>query len=365
MSMKKIKVAQACNLLSDYSGNFICSLKSIEFAARNNNVQLETIYILPKGRADLEWIIELQHQYKVYFITVKPFFAAAKEIYKICRQENVDVLHAHYFDQYPLALAGMFTHTKIVDHYHFFYTRSPSRWKQVVHLLTIRLAIDKLVGCSQASRDSLISGGVPAKMCTYITNRIDFSRLDMSKEVQPFDATKNNLLIFGTFFYTKGCDLALKAIEPIAEKYNIVLNIVSHNLEGLMADVEHTLGYEPAWVKYIKPTECVGDYYRNAQIFLSPSRNEGFCTSIDEAAYCGCPVIKSNIESMVHGFDGEDFIRVPLTVEALRDKIVEVLEMEPERRKAMTESFRNQVIEKFDISIWGEEVLQVYNDVLQ
>lgn len=202
-------------------------------------------------------------------------------------------------------------------------------------------------------------------MCTYIANRIDFSRLDLSKNPQPFDADMNNFLIFGTLFHIKGCDLALKAIEPIAEKYNISLHIVSHNIDSLKADVKQTLGYEPQWVKYPLTTECIGDYYRNATVFLSPSREEGFCTSIDEAAYCGCPVIKSDIESMVHGLDGEDFIRVPLTVEALRDKIVEVLEMEPERRKAMTESFRKQVIEKFDISIWGEEVLQVYKDVLQ
>lgn len=360
-----MKVAQACYLLGDYGGNFIRSLMSINAAATRSEVPMETIFILPEGRPDLEWIIELQRHYKVYFISVKSFFTMARDIYMICRKEKIDILHAHFFEQYALAFVGVFSRTKVVNHYHFCYKRSPNKLKQQIHLLTIRLAIDKFVGCSKASMDSIIEGGVPRKMCTYIANRIDFSRLDLSKNPQPFDADKNNFLIFGTLFHIKGCDLALKAIEPIAEKYNISLHIVSHNIDSLKADVKQTLGYEPQWVKYPLTTECIGDYYRNATVFLSPSREEGFCTSIDEAVYCGCPVIKSDIESMVHGLDGEDFIRVPLTVEALRDKIVEVLEMEPERRKAMTESFRKQVIEKFDISIWGEEVLQVYKDVLQ
>lgn len=212
---------------------------------------------------------------------------------------------------------------------------------------------------------SLIDAGISDNKCTFVTNCINFSRLDISGETNPFDSSKNNLLILGTHFNRKGCDLALKAIEPIAEKYNIVLNIVSHNSQGTKNAVEQTMGYSPTWVNYRPTTENIGDYYKNSAIFLSPSRDEGLSYAVMEAAYCNCPVIKSDIKSMLYGLEGEDYITVTLTIEALRSKIIEVLTMGSECRQVMTTALHNQVIEKYDISAWGHEIMETYIDILK
>lgn len=67
---------------------------------------------------------------------------------------------------------------------------------------------------------------------------------------------------------------------------------------------------------------------------------------------------------MVYGLEGEDFISVPLNVEALHDKIVGILTMDSDKRQAMTDSFRRQVIEKFSIPNWGVEILEKYKEVM-
>lgn len=365
--MRHIKVAEALNSVADYGGNLISSLNEVEAAAKRDGTPLEMIYIIPNSRPELEWIKDLQRNHKVYLIPEAPFWTVAKEMYGICRKEKVDVLHTHFYQPFVPALTGALTKTKVVAHFHNTFAATDSRVKNMV-MKTFRLlspALDRCVGCSEEVYNSLLENRWPVNKCGYVTNRIDFSRLDASKDNEPFDATKNNVLILGTHFIRKGCDLALKAIEPIAEEFNIVLQIVCHNVEQCSTEIVQTLGDVPAWVKFPPTTECIGDYFRNSQIFLSPSREEGFCTAVLEAAYCNCPVIKSDIVQMVHGMENEDFIRVPLTAEALRDKIVEILEMDSVSRGAMLESFRQQAIEKYDVSIWGNEVLQIYKDVLR
>ncbi len=364
MDKKTLKVVQACEYLPDYGGNFMDSLRSIETAAERVGTPLEVIYILPEGRPDLDWIKELQRNHKVYFVTRKSTYATAKAICNVCRKEKADILHRHFYSSAVLILTGFLTRTKVLRHCHNTFSKSSSILKESVRR-GMNLAIDKFVGCSEEAMNTLVDGGFPKGKCTFVTNRIDFSRLDVSTNLRPFDSSKNNLLILGSDFMRKGCDLALMAIEPIAKEYKIELQIVCHNEALARENVRRVLGYEPEWVKYPPTTQNIGDYYRNSKIFLSPSRKEGFCYGVVEAAYCNCAVVKSDIPAMVHDLEGEDFVRIPLTVDALREKIVEILTMSPEQSSEMLAGFREQVIRKFDVSIWGDEVLQLYNSVMK
>lgn len=270
--MKPVKVAQLCNFLADYGGNFIESLRSIETAAAKDGTPYEAIFILPEGRPDLDWIKELQRNHKVYFISCKSKIAIACAVYAICRKEKVDIVHSHFFGCVELSLVRMLTKAKTVYHTHNPYAKKTNILKESLRKFIQSVSVDKFISCSKATMDTLIAGGIPAEKCTYVTNRIDFSRFDASGNRHPFNLTKTNLLIFGTHFIRKGCDLALKAIEPIAKKYNIVLNIVSHHSEQTKAEVKETLGYEPEWVEYPPTTENIGDYYKNTPCSIARRR---------------------------------------------------------------------------------------------
>lgn len=363
--MRPLKVALLCNYLADYSGNFIDSLLSIERAALADKTPYESIFVFPEHNKKIDWIDELQLNHKVYFIPTKSKIAATRAIYNICRKEKVDIVHGHFFGFGELMLVGVLTNIKTIYHFHNPYRVSPNRIKEAIKHFFQYISVDKMIGCSKAMMDTIVAAGIPARKCAFVTNRINFSRLDTTVNDRPFDATKNNLLIFGTHFIRKGCDLTLKAIEPIAEKYNIILNIVSHNREQTKKEVVEVLGYEPAWINYPPTTNNISDYYRNSQIFLTPSRSEGLSYAVIEACYCGCPLIKSDVPSMHYGLDNEDFVTIPLEVEALRKKIVEILSMDSDSRREMIESFRNQAIEKFSISVWGAEILEIYKDVVK
>lgn len=111
------------------------------------------------------------------------------------------------------------------------------------------------------------------------------------------------------------------------------------------------------------PTDNIGDYYRAADIFLSPSRAEGLSYAIIESMYCSCLVLKSDVPSMMYGFCDENSITLPLDVKQWRKKIEQLLGEDKESRNAITEKYKSQVVKECDVNNWGNAVLNVYMEI--
>lgn len=356
-------IAEVCKYAPRYAGNFIRSIESIGIYAASIGESVEQIYILPTDAEECDWVKPLQERHRVYFI---PYGRLRNNIYiaDICRKNKVDILHVHFYGIISTFLVGWlvgWSRLRIINHFHN--TLEPSTFFRRLLNRFLALGTRKLVGCSAVVEETLVMAGFPKKKCSHVTNCIDFARLDYSKGIAPFDRDKRNLMIFGTDFCRKGVDIAIEAMKPIVEKYNLCLQIVSNDPEETRKHVEALIGADCDWVRYPVATDSIGDYYRACDIFLSPSLAEGLSYAVLEALYCGCVAIKSDILSMNYDLEGEDHITVPLSVESLREKIVCILDAGDVERKALLEELRPQIISKYGVGNWGKEIYDLYKSV--
>lgn len=351
-------IAEVCNYAPDYAGNFMVSLKSLEKAALEQDESNEMIYVFPSSAREKKWILDLKNKNKVFFIS-DGRINGNLELLKICKDNHVDIIHTHFYGLITGCLVGWFTKTKVVHHFHNTWDKQ-SLFKHYLSLF-LSTSVDKLVGCSKAVFDTLMDAGFPSKKASYITNRIDFNRLDMSNNPNPFSNEKNNLLILGTDFYRKGVDCALNAIKPIAEKYNLCLQIVTHTHQETKDLVEKVMGKLPQWVNICNPTETIGDYYRASKIFLSPSEAEGFCYAVHEAIYCNCMVLKTDIPAMTYGLQHEDVITLSKR-EELGMRIIDFMENEKSYKREIS-FLKEQVVAEYGIEKWGREMFEEYNNL--
>ena len=120
---------------------------------------------------------------------------------------------------------------------------------------------------------------------------------------------------------------------------------------------------------YIKPIPARNDiatYYKKIDVFLSPSREEGWTWAIDEAAYCGCQVIASKIpgqdENTVPGFVWCGNPNKGDITQEMADKILYLAKLPKQEKEKNTKVARDYMMKEFSMDKWVENILAVYND---
>jgi len=352
-------IAEYCNYAANYAGNFIKSLQSMESYMKEKDPNNQIIYILPSFAATLPWAIELSRSNLVIFIPESGRIKTNFKLISYCKEYNIDILHSHFHGLSSVFLIGWLTKTKVIAHFHNTIDQIGLGKKLLYKILGIK--VSHFLGCAKSVYDTLITAGFNKSKTSYITNCIDFQRLDQIG-VTPIttNTDKNNLLILGTDFYRKGVDTALKAIEPIADKHNICLQIVSHYPEITKQEVKKCLGHQPSWVTVLPTTEYIGDYYKQSELFLSPSRNEGLSYAVPEAIYCGCLPIKSDIPSLTYQLNEENILSIYSTPENLCERIISLLNMSNTEKQKIVSDLKSQVVKKYSIERWGKEMGEVY-----
>ena len=343
-----IKVAFVCSYAAAYEGNFMRSLYCAERMLKDKSPDNEVIYVFHDNARNLGWIQALQKRAIVEFIPDE-LFKANLSLLKICGKHKVTIVHFHFQNVLVSALLrALHPSIRVVAHFHNTVpARIPFYKRLVWSVLT-----DKFVGCSKTVYDTLCISGFPKKKCTYVTNGIDFSRLDSAKPLQD-SGHKRNLLIFGTHFNRKGCDIAISALAPIAAQYDVLLRVVTHNKADCISHILQHISSVPDWIEIVSPTEAISDYYRASSLFLTPSREEGFCYAVHEALYCSCPVIKTDLPAMHFDMPHEELMDFEGTEESLRKKIIELLTMPKDTLDSIVAEQKKFVEKKFGVYTWG------------
>ncbi|MDD5862181.1 MAG: glycosyltransferase family 4 protein [Prevotella sp.] len=350
-------VLEICKYTPPYPGNFIKSLLSIERA--DHDVRL--MFAFPVGAEKLDWVKDLEREHQVFILPMGRW-EENMAINRICKSEKVDIAHSHFYGMISSFIAAWTSKTKFIQHLHN--TQPTAGLIRRVANRLMSLGYQKIIGCSEEVMHTAKAAGFAAGRCTYVVNRIDFERLDAVANLSPFTGDGPQLMILGSDYYRKGCDLAIRACAPLVNKYHLTLNIISVDPKKAKSEALKDLnGNIPSWIHFPMASEHVGDYYRASTIFLSPSRAEGLSYAVLEAMYCGALTIKSDINSMIYGLKEENLVTVPLEVKALRQRIEEFLEMEAPEREAITKDFHQQVKEKYGLEEWGKEVDEIYRSV--
>lgn len=208
------------------------------------------------------------------------------------------------------------------------------------------------------------------KKVKVVYNAIDFKRVDGSlTENRVFD--KNNVVIGNVARFEpeiKGQDILLDAMEKLVKTYP--------NIKCLFAgapDKSHQEQYTrlknkmekqyPNNILFMGNVDDIADFLRKIDIFVLPSRFEGFGLSLVEAMAMEVPCIASKLagpeEVLEYGKKGILFEKEQ--VEDLIEAIERVIEnYSYEKEKAMQNS--TYVKEKYNIENMTEQLIEIYNN---
>ena len=359
-----------------YAGNFIASLTALESLLDSN--EAKTVYVLPSRASDRVWAQEMAQTHDVRFLKNGGFFSYLRQVRGLLKETNADVLHEHFI-HFSEKLAAWFAsktcghRVKTVLHLHNHIELPKSPLLRLPHMLYFR-SVSRFVCCSESVAAHIIADGVTKERVRVAQNAIAFERLDC------FDSSVRAslhlpqqaklALMFGYNYSVKGVDLAVNAVRLLREREGLPVTLavaLSSNLEQVRLRICAELGVSdvPDWILLLPPREDVSSYYRMADVFLSPSRQEGFCYALVEAAYCRTPVLASAINAQKDLALPKSAFFPPEDVEALASALLRVLSEEHTASRAQAlEQAGERVRQTYALSRWAERVLAAYLEIL-
>lgn len=362
----KPNVLHIANYSPSYDGNFIQSLRILEEKLLLFNQS--TVYLFPAAANQYQWVSTIQNRGRSVYFYQNSLLKKTILIHNIIKHEKVGILHLHFesVNTYCCIRIVKVLHPsiRIVVHHHNHFCGSPMRLKLYIKSFLFRA--DLHIGVSESVTEGFPSGLKKNRIT--IRNAIYFPRLDVYETLtrQDLDVPEDSrlLLIFGGHFLRKGVDIAIQALAPIAQEENVCLIIVfSVNIEEGALLIKNQTGSVPQWVRLMNARPDIASLYRAVDIFLTPSREEGFCYAAVEAAYCNNLVVASNIA-------GQNSLKLPYTkefdigdTEQFRKHILNCLHMKPDELHTIQKEQKYYVQANFSIDKWATEVIIAYNNL--
>ena len=358
-----------------YEGNFVASLRALDRRLAEDGTQM--IYVFPKRAGGMPWVqAMLQEKQNVFLIERNGFFAYARQIRRLLREHDVTILHAHFI-HYKEKLAALLAsktcghRVQTVLHLHNHLVIPKSYLRSLPQRLYLPL-ITRFVCCSKSVADRLVSDGISPARVAVAENAIAFERLIA---FEPLDRKSLGIpngekiaLMFGFDFLRKGVDLALETVRSLreaGEPVSLALVLSSRKEEVKAAILRQLSAAElPDWIHLLPARSDVAAYYHLADVFLSPSREEGFCYALVEAVSCETPVLASAIDAQKDLALPQDAFVPPQDAAALSCAITRVLQKAdtPEQKSALEQAGR-RVVETYALNAWAERVaLHIFGD---
>jgi glycosyltransferase involved in cell wall biosynthesis len=357
-----------------YSGNFIASLRALEGPCRAMGLRLVLVFSDGVGRRP--WLDALRDELPVHLVgRDEGLRGRTQALARIAEAEDAALLHTHFYRwDMPASVAGAMTGTPVVWHVHSPVPLRGNAMYQATAALKYRLLARRAhaVAVSESIKREVLALGCPASHAWYVPNAVDVGHA--TRATAGRDAIRRQLgvspsarlaLAFGWDPDRKGVDLSLAAAEALSGAgREIVLVLVG--AEKLDPYVAVRLGPSlPPWLRIIRPREDVANLYAAADVFLSPSRAEGFPYAVGEALANGLPTVTSDIPGVewARGLDAAVFFPSG-DAGALADAITQVLERPAERLAAAAADARRFATAHLSLHAWAERVVEIYGSVL-
>ncbi|MCZ7381945.1 MAG: glycosyltransferase family 4 protein [Candidatus Methanoperedens sp.] len=198
-----------------------------------------------------------------------------------------------------------------------------------------------------------IFGYYDSKMIYNGVNTDIFKPIAVEKKTYGIPETTTVLFFAGNLSKRKGSDLLPRIMNKLGDNFILITT------SGLRTDFKE----ESKNIKTIGRLSETGlvKAYNLCDIFLFPSRLEGFGLTVAEAMACGKPVVTTNCSSLpeliVDGKGG--FLCKIDDVKDFADKI-KILAEDENLQKKMGEYNRRRVLEKFTLKKMAEEYIKIY-----
>ena len=173
----------------------------------------------------------------------------------------------------------------------------------------------------------------------------------------------------GNIRRVKGHDLLVRAAAEVVMHFpQTTFTVAGEVLEPdfyaeLLALIEE-LGLTPCF-RFVGKIDDLSQHLRHADVFVLPSRSEGFSNALIEAMASGLPVIATdvggNAEAVQDGVSG--LIVPPESAAALATAIISMLES-PEKAQKLGKSARQAVLDHFTAEAMMRKLTTAYRNVL-
>ena len=228
---------------------------------------------------------------------------------------------------------------------------------------------DKVFAVSEQVRQHCIDVDriAPARVLT-IYNGLDVA--DWDRTIPQGKIAERPLIVtVGNIRRVKGHDIFIKAAASVLQKFpdvafQIAGEILDHGYFQELQDLVRDLSLADRFT-FVSGVTNLPQYLSAADIFVLPSRSEGFSNAIIEAMAACLPVVATevggNAEAVQEGISG--FVVPPEDATTLAEAIARLLS-DPSRARAMGLAGRDLVVEKFTIDAMMNRITNVYASLL-
>jgi glycosyltransferase involved in cell wall biosynthesis len=355
---------------SPYGGSFFQSLLMLEQKLNQNDINM--VYLFHIDTSHYEWIQNLIKQgKKIYFLSGN----FSKDIFFIrdlLVKHDIKYIHAHFAGLKYLFLLNVASklyskQTFIVRHLR---NHDKPRGFFGESLRKMLNKVDLYIGCSESvAVEYKKNFKIEDSKITHVTNAINFNRLNKFDRLDRSDyqigADTKAFLLFGFDYYRKGVDVVLEAMDGLVkEGHDVCLLLsLSTNKEAIESRIKDRFSKMPDWLRILSPREDIASYYILSNYFISASREEGFCNSLVEAAYCERPIISSDIP-------GQGSLNIPHTykftsenIVELKDAMIALMSLTETQKNWIVAEQKEYVIKNFDLETWAEQITDVYRSL--
>lgn len=269
-----------------------------------------------------------------------------KLVKKILKKEKIEIIHFGHYAHYIL-LARLLKIPYLVFIQGTDFTSYTKSWFGKLLLKFNLKKAKKIITNSQYLKNKIRELGLKAAKINILHPSLDLNEYDFQPQrLIQFDSpnyqTRENpkiLLSVGRLTHIKGFDIAIRALSKILEQIpNLVYVIVGdgeekENLQKLVNELN--LNNKVIFTGEIRHKKELSKYYASAQIYIGPSRSEGFGLAFLEARAFGLPIVATNVGGIPEAVENKGLLVKPENIEELANQIVITLKenkkYEPDR----------------------------------
>lgn len=245
-----------------------------------------------------------------------------------------------------------------------FYGHTPSSDSHIEALkkrLNVRAltAARHLVTWSNWTKSSLVADyGMPAEKITVIPPGIDTAQWSFPRNIARTDA-RLHLLFVGGDFTRKGGDVLLKAFRSLPAFVNAELHLVTNAHE-----VEEGEPHIHVYRNVAPNSEKLLNLFRQADIFVFPTRADCLPLAIMEAMAAGLPIITTLVGALPEAvISGETGLVVPPDDPPALANAIRLLAADPDLRMQLGDRAREMALDRFDATTNYLRLLDVVKSV--
>ena len=311
-----------------------------------NDKEYDMYYCCPNG--PIEKILK---EKKIKYIPLKKF--SPRSIKKVCKENDIDILHAHdYKASFCAALSGF--KGKIISHIHANWDFS-RKWTlySVIYNMLIKKFYRVIVVSDEIYNDSIFVKKHEDKF-RVVTNVVDKkSVLDNSKKLK---TDKYDIIYLGRLCDVKNPQVVIEVTKKLAEKNSKIKTAIIGK-----GDLEEECNSLIKKYNIENNIEMLGfksnpfPYVKNSKVAMLPSKHEGLPMSVIECMILNVPVLNSGVDGLKSFFAGyEDFFCK--SVDDYCDKIEQILDGNEYYSKSCKEIISDAV----DIKNYINKINSVY-----